>query len=305
MIPDNDGPKSLKDCLKKVGEDKEFANLGVAVVDLTRAGPLSAPLAGWNQDRQMTVGSLAKIAAMFAAFYLRKSVNDAVRGIVFNDLDVLFQRITQEWKPLVESKIDGVKTKDFPKLDVIFKRQSGSQGKGDWQVNFNGSFLEDMRDIFRFQDIAERSNGAAAKIIRPLGFQYINGAVAADKLYSSASGGLWLTKDYTGLDGGKDPKGHTNRGATAEAVGQFLARVQMGRLVGQKSCEDGMQKIMALAGTFFGEGLKGEKRDPSEIYGKVGIAENFSDCAVIKRGVGGEDNPLCRCGAGRAGWGYA
>src|SRR4029077_20152980 len=74
---------SLQEQVKRFAAKSPFSQMGIALVDLSRAPQMG--YAGWNDTRQIYVASLAKIGAMFAAFQLRKCVRAAAKQLSIAD----------------------------------------------------------------------------------------------------------------------------------------------------------------------------------------------------------------------------
>jgi len=121
---------SLQESLKRFAAKAPFAQMGVALVDLSRNPRIG--YAGWNDTRQIYVASLAKIGAMFAAFQLRQSVRAAAKPVSVPDSAKVFDAIAADWTPGVSSRTKG-RPADFPRLARIFSI-SGSQG--NWAIDF-------------------------------------------------------------------------------------------------------------------------------------------------------------------------
>lgn len=266
--------------------DKRFKDLAVAVIDLTlrarRADGIGwTTFAGWNLYDQRFAASLVKIAAMFAAFRLRENVKSAAVEVTAKDGTELFQVIAASWKSVVENVIPGGKP-DFPQFDRIF---TVSGGGGAWDIEFSSVFTKHLREM-----IGHSNNQSAGFVIDAVGFQYLNGALAAEGLYSDEYGGLWLGGNYNGRNWMIEPiSKKTHMGATAGAVASFLTLLDGDRLVNSQASDE-MRKLMRQAGSWFFEGL-GKARPPrnsvSDMYAKVGLMGTHHDCAVIERPAGG------------------
>lgn len=265
--------------------DRRFKDLAVAIIDLslrTRRpdGVGWITSGGWNMYDQRFVASLAKIAAMFAAFRLRENLRAAAREVKAANGKELFEIITRDWKGVVETAIpSGVP--DFPKLDSMFQVFGGS---GGWVIHFTDNFIHHLTNM-----IEHSSNSSAAHCINAIGFQYLNGALEAEGLYEPGRGGLWLGANYGGRNWKIEPVSRrTHMGATAKSVAHFLTLLEDSRLVSEGASNE-MRGLMRLAGTWLGEGL-GKARPPrpiNDIYGKVGLMGTLHDCAVIERSAGG------------------
>ena len=269
-----------------LSRNKRFSDLAVAIIDLTlrarRADGLGwTTFAGWNLYDQRFAASLVKIAAMFAAYRLRNNVRAAAVEVTATDAKELFQIITDSWKSVVENVIPSGKP-DFPVFDRIF---TVSGGTGGWTIDFTSVFSKHLREM-----IGHSNNQSAGFIIDAVGFQYLNGALAAEGLYSDEYGGLWLGGNYNGRNWMIEPiSKKTHMGATAGAVASFLTLLDGDRLVNSQASDE-MRKLMRQAGSWFFEGL-GKARPPrnsvSDMYAKVGLMGTHHDCAVIERPAGG------------------
>jgi Beta-lactamase enzyme family len=287
---------SLQSCVKGFSTKAPFSHMGIALVDLTRASQIG--YAGWNDQQQIYVASLAKIGAMFAAFQLRQAVRAAVVGLRAADSDELWKTITEAWSPLVSSRVPG-RPADFPKLSSIFE---ASGGPGHWEIDFTDeqkgwSDIKKLGDSLPgnlgFRDrmklmIANSSNRAAASCIDDVGFQYLNGALAAEGLFSNSDGtGIRIALDYGGHRWGKLSGGGSAQGATAVAVARFMALVETNRLVDADASNE-MRELMSFRGhygSWFVNKLNSSGRVTTKAYGKIGLDGTMDDCAVIERAV--------------------
>lgn len=270
------------DMIVKLSQQARFKDLGVAVVDLTQRSrrPDShgfVTSTGWNTGVFRNAASLVKIVAMFAAFRLRENLGIALNQTSATTGDEALDEVAADWKDVVETAIPAGK-RDFPQFRKIFD-VAGS--RGGWNLTFKADFLKHMKLMIGHSD-----NHSASVCIDRLGFQYMNGALAEEGLYSHASGGLWLGGNYAGRNWMPEPRTKlTHQGATAKAVATFLTLLEDDSLVSPAASAE-MRDIMALAGTWFFEGLDRAKprRSVSSSYAKVGIyGGRYHDCAVLER----------------------
>ena len=191
-------------------------HLCAAVVDLT-GDPATPPYAGLNDQEMVFVGSMLKIAAMYAAFALRSQVQAFVDAARANGASVVPPGITGEiekaWKPKLRAGFPSLSEESFrnrqditfPQLEKIFtfsstgkvefRRASPAMADADLDRagelgSPEGSFHDWMRLMLRWSN-----NVAASKCILALGYFYINGALAQAGFFQS-SNGLWLSADY-------------------------------------------------------------------------------------------------------------
>jgi len=285
-----------EDMIDDLQGDKRFAKMAVAIIDLTLRtrrpdGVGWITFAGWNMYEERFAASLVKIAAMFAAFRLRENLRNAAAQVDAKNGKDLFKAIIADWKPIVETAIKAAR-KDFPNLDLIFEAD-GSPGA--WKINFTPAFLKHMKDM-----IGHSNNLSAAFCIDAIGFQYLNGALAAEGLFSGQFGGLWLGGNYHGRNWEVEPINRkTHMGATAKAVAAFLTLLEDSRLVSPDASKE-MRRIMRLAGSWFEEGLSkaNPPRTTSDAYAKVGLLGTYHDCAVITRSTQGRTIRYAAVGLG-------
>ena len=272
--------------LETVQKDPRFAKLGVALIDLTGRGRRADGAGwitsdGWNMSKQMFAASLVKIAALFAAFRLRENLRIAADQTSAQDGQEVFKVVKADWKEVVEKAIPAGKP-DFPNLDQIFTISGSS---GSWSIDFTREYRKHMEEM-----IGHSNNHSASVCINRLGFQYLNGALAAEGLYRPDRGGLWLGGNYAGRNWLIEPLSKlTHMGATASAVAAYLTLLEDNRLVSPQASRE-MRDIMRLAGSWLEEGLDRAKppRPITDSYAKVGLKGTFHDCAVIERSVAGK-----------------
>ena len=82
--------------LNAVMNKKGFRHIKVALVDLTK-GVSQPEFAGFFHKQQVTVADIPKIAAMLAAFQLRRDLRVALRNKGLKTLDELFEKIRDDW----------------------------------------------------------------------------------------------------------------------------------------------------------------------------------------------------------------
>lgn len=268
----------------ELSRHKRYKDLGVLVIDLTFRGRRAdgagfITSAGWNTGVFRNAASLVKICAMYAALRLQRNLGIALNETSAKTAKDALEEVARDWKEVVETAVPSGK-RDFPQFAAIFD-VAGSTGA--WTLKFKREYMKHMEEM-----IGHSNNRSASVCIDGLGFQYINGALAAEGLYSAGRTGLWLGGNYGGRAWMPEPTtGLTHQGATAAAVARFLTLVEDNRLVSPEASTE-MRRIMALAGTWFYEGLARAKpaRSVTSAYAKVGIyGGRYHDCAVIERGA--------------------
>jgi hypothetical protein len=268
----------LENKLAPLMKDPRFRNMRVAVMDLalsTRRAGSGGGLnlfAGWNVHKTRYSASLVKISAMFAAFQLRENLNAAAATITAKSQEDLFQQIKAAWAPVVERAVRG--PKNFPQLAKIFDAVgSGSS----WTCDFTGDYWNALADM-----IGPSNNEAAATCISALGHQYINGALAAEELYTAHHGGLWLGATYAGTNWQMEAGGKSHITASPWAVARFLTMLQTDRLV-SPAASDEMRTMMTNC--YQQRILRSKSRPFVNEFGKLGIGYKggFFDGGVVER----------------------
>lgn len=266
-----------------------IAGQGVGIVNLTGSSPGVAYV--HNFRKTAYAASLVKIAAMFAAFHLQDRVWLANHQIPASSFHRFSRRLKKDWTPHLRRGVPRA-TGDFPRMEKIFQDRTGA---------FNPSFLLDMQKM-----IGPSKNGAAGRCIRAIGYDYINAALASERLNSKGEG-LWLVGDYApssftvmrdgkptkvrnpvNRDGRSQPGIRGSQVASVRAVLGFLARLRYGRLVSHTASRK-MRDMMW--GTW-----APDHYDPAELsrrpYGKLGVglpkSRSEHDCAVVHRIAGGK-----------------
>jgi hypothetical protein len=301
---------SLESCLqpkldahppfKKAIKDKKLC---FAVADLAHGG---ARYFGVNDKEQWNTASLAKIATMAAAFYLKAAVDAAAKEIAADATasaeittdKKLFKALNKAWDPLIKAKFPR-RAFTPPRLDHIFSATDTGSGwdiqfkeiekdsaKIDAAHNHNGKidklgFKERMYLMVAFSD-----NWAAHTCIDDLGFNYIGGALQDAGFYDGDKTGFWTRSNYNGVKWGP-----AIGSGQAEAVCRFLCALQLGTLV-DKISSNAMLALMEKAPNSSGIGswILGVLPDsPDELYSKVGVWNGHYSEGVVVNGatVGG------------------
>jgi len=269
--------------LKVLGKEPRFAKMNVALVDLSNKprSPVGFGSVGtFNAERTRYVASVAKVAAMFAAFRLRKNFRAAAAESSAKTADDLREEVTAAWKPIVQRSVDG--PADFPNLKTIFSITGAS---GGWQIDFSDTYFKRMKGM-----IGPSDNYDASYCILALGYQYIQGALAGEGLYKPGEGGLWLAGDYSrGRDGAPEPISKKHQAGNASALANFIVAAANQALV-KDSASATMRMMMTNAFMFR---ILRDEDPPRPVtfgpagysFGKLGIGADgtYHDAAVIER----------------------
>ncbi len=87
----------LQGCLKEVMKKNEFRHIRVALVDLTKSFNQPEFAASFDHTKQVFVASVAKIAAMLAAFQLRHDLRAVLKQKGAKTLAELFDLVRADW----------------------------------------------------------------------------------------------------------------------------------------------------------------------------------------------------------------
>lgn len=175
-------------------------NAPIAIVALNDSAPHG--LAGQLLTEVHYSASLLKVAAMYAAFALRKSVNehlvaarptaDQVYPTLHNAFDDV---IRQQRVPQLVGLADGFL---LPRWEQVFEVDVERS-----VVNFSQTFFGNLFDAIAGLDNESAANAAAGAVIKQLGFGYLTKAVAAagflDPNATSqprTADGMWLCGDF-------------------------------------------------------------------------------------------------------------
>jgi hypothetical protein len=145
--------------------------------------------AGINDTKMYYSGSLVKVAAIYAAFDLRAAARQHAATTSFSSDSAFFTSLntaidTSTATPRLIAFGQGLQ----PEWSKIFK---GHKPTGTDQVSFTDTFRADLIKI--------GENPNAAKVIRALGYSYINTSLKKGNFFDEPSlNGIWLAGDYTG-----------------------------------------------------------------------------------------------------------
>jgi hypothetical protein len=141
--------------------------------------------AGYHMHDFDFIASLAKIAAMYASFELRSAVQDVLRWTSISDADNLWSECESQLDGQISGAVPAIPDTATPSYKEIFTLGA------DKTVDFTAAHRGDLVSM-----ISRGTNTGAAGVIQRLGFQYINGALAAAGFFKPGIDGLWLTGDF-------------------------------------------------------------------------------------------------------------
>jgi len=313
-----------------VNAEAAFANcikvpdsLTLALVDVT--DPAAPVFAGIRAEDTVFIASMAKIAALYAAFELRKRLQDGISGVpVTTPVPALIAQVKKTWQPLIDAKKpkDAAAFAGFPNLTDIFDiTPSGAS----WSVTFTTkgdiNTLADKESAqwpllngkFGFKELlllmaSFSNNDAAARCITTLSYEYINAALVVAGLYQNGKGGLWLAAPYPHKPGAaltetlwmqeplnKDP--NTTRRyqvSSAKAAAAMFTLLAQRKLVDATSSDEMLDFLQAGTNDFVQNALVDASRDVNSIRTKIGVIDKlyWSQTSLVERNLVDHGKPI-------------
>lgn len=311
-FPMNGTPsQAMTDAFNAVKTNTKFKDLRFALIDLTGAAPVYF---GHNDTKHTFIASTAKIAVLFAAFWLRKTVRENAKGVNASDKNSLFDGLKISWMNTTQQypgKFSGHAWP--PDLHNIF--DATKKSNGEWDIDFTSDFdysefarataLLDVADQHEkplsvinglgFRDRLElmigwSDNNAAGSCINAMGFQFVNGCMSAAGFFdnnSSTAGGLWLSGNYAGTAFENDfknmnPQKITTQGGNGDVLARFMALLIKRKLVDA----DASQEMLSVMDRIVADELWAKDyntswaRDELEKKGRV-ISQCFAKVGVF------------------------
>lgn len=178
-------------------EDPDRLAISLASVDESTS-PMSFTHAGIGHGRTHYSASLLKVGAMYAAFELRKRVNDFIAEQSVSTAQQLFGLLPAHFDDAIVDKVPTInaaagitRTMKVPKYQQIFSAADNGSGLA---ANFTETFRKNL-----FGMIVNSNNASAAGAITALGYSWINGALhAGGFFFPPSSDGIWLAGTFTG-----------------------------------------------------------------------------------------------------------
>jgi hypothetical protein len=313
-----------------VNAEEAFANcikvpdsLTLALVDVT--DPAAPVFAGIRAEDTVFIASMAKIAALYAAFELRKQLQDAISGVpVATPVPAMITQIKKTWQPLIDAKKpkDAAAFAGFPNLTDIFDiTPSGAS----WSVTFTTkgdiNTLADKESAqwpllsgkFGFKELlflmaSFSNNDAAARCITTLSYEYINAALVVAGLYETGKGGLWLAAPYPHKPGAaltenlwmQEPlnkDSNTTRRyqvSSAKAAAAMFTLLAQRKLVDATSSDEMLDFLQAGTNDFVQNALADASRDVNSIRTKIGVIDKsyWSQTSLVERNLADHGKPI-------------
>lgn len=269
LTPDQNLQKVLDDAIK-AGPGTSWT-VPVAIVFLD-PGASSRPMAQFKGPEMDYSASLLKVAAMYAAFELRKTVRAvaAELGTQTTQQDLL-RDVARFLDPKILAMaatipaLNGIaNTNALPQYAKVFDVVAATSGAG-FTVSFKDTYWKSGgtpgdSNASAMQLMIEQSvNLKAAQVIQGLGYGYLNGALTSAGFLSGGVG-LWLGGDYSrDITTGKSQYPYFRvpsvndqqvaQGATVLALAREFTLIADDLLVDAASCAE-MREVTALAVSF-------------------------------------------------------
>jgi beta-lactamase family protein len=205
--------------------------------------PLSFRHAGSKATGVFFSASLLKMAALYAAYELRQSVNALAAESDVGNAGDLFALLHSEFDDTIANAVALIPHGIAPKYEKIFAAvPSTSGGLG---LAFLDTFQLNLLNM-----IISSDNNAASACIQALGYSWINGTLQAGGYFDADSRtGIWLAGTFTGaLPPVRIPclnDGPTAQGTTCFDMANLYAHIFQGTLVNNDSSND----MLAMLGT--------------------------------------------------------
>jgi hypothetical protein len=233
--------------------------VSIALVNLSTLAQLTAPrIAEFNSDNQTYAASLAKIAALYAAYQLKFDLN--------------FTAMSSPGT-FTQNRLNALKK--------IFDVTNVSGVSPGFKFEFKNTFRSSLDRICE--------NCDATYVIGNLGFRFMASALWQSGLFDCHRGGLWLGATYGACRGVSrrswhtDPIGNTSHGATARAVAAYFTLLVQKRLIDSASSLGIIANLIrnrVHCRSFFEEGLRAAGKFVSDASNP-----SASDLTVSKIGI--------------------
>lgn len=192
LAPDSDLQQALDNAIANSPQPSPAAPIAiVAINDLAPHG-----FAGRLEAEVHYSASLLKVAAMYAAYELRKAANELL-GATQPDPTNVFPTLRTLDDVIFDNRLPQLQNvaRNFlvPRWEQVFAIQPGTS-----IVNFSAPFFGNL-----FDAIADGNNAAAGNVVHGIGFSYLTRALAdagffdpATTAQPSTADGMWLCGDF-------------------------------------------------------------------------------------------------------------
>jgi hypothetical protein len=173
-----------------------------------------------NGTRMDYTGSLAKVAAVYAAFDLRCAARQHAADHAFSDTNAFLASFASviDTSAAVQSLKDAPQGHQ-PQLAAIFE---GFKATGPDRVRFTSAFQSDLDQL---------DNPHAGRIIRALGYSYINVSMMRGRFFDPLQlNGIWLAGDYSGEQVLESVRVPVANDTVPDGSGQAITTREMSRM---------------------------------------------------------------------------
>ena len=176
-----------------------FSRLAISVVAVDETtSPPTFKHAGINETVLHYSGSLLKVAAMYAAFQLRRSADQFARASRAASPTQLFSDMSASFDPVILPAVAAVSSAAIPaalkvpKYSILF--DAAPLPRGGFTCSFKPAFQSNL-----FNMIVNGDNTSSTTCVQQLGYGWINGALKEGGFFSTATNkGIWLAGGFTG-----------------------------------------------------------------------------------------------------------
>ena len=239
-------PAAMTTAFDTIKNKSAFKNILFALADLTGTKPIYF---GHKDDQQTFIASTAKLAVMYVAIWLRYTLRENAKYITATDILDLTNKLKALFTPVARPFGTRFQSHTWPPdLDDMFEI-TGNPAQG-WKIEFtqdrdynianrtaslatlgpkHGVSLNVIKTL-GFRDCIElmigwSDNNATARCINALGFDFINETFVRAGFYDknpATGGGLWISRNYAGLQLGADLQGVSPQSGTAKQLTRLM-----------------------------------------------------------------------------------
>lgn len=321
VIVEDPAPAAMTTAFDTIKNKSAFKNVLFALSDLTGPKPIYF---GHKDNQQTFIASTAKIAVMYVAIWLRYTLRENAKHITATGIPDLTNKLKGLWSGVARPFGNRFSSHTWPpNLDDMFEI-TGNQSQG-WKIEFtqdrdysianrtaalaalgpkHNASLNVIKTL-GFRDCIElmigwSDNNATARCINSLGFDFINETFVRAGFYDKDpvnGGGLWISRNYAGLQLRADLQGISPQSGTARQLVRLMTLAVQKKLFDIPSSNDFLlisDKMQTyppnavyswIAGKLFAKG-----KNVTKVYSKLGFAAGVtSEVTYIKEDVGGKE----------------
>ena len=295
-------PATMTTAFNTIENKAAYKDVFFALVDMTGPNPIYF---GHKDEKQTFIASTAKFAVLYVAIWLRYTLRENAKHITAVDIPDLTNKLKALFNGVARPFGTRFSSHTWPPdIDNIFEI-TGNPAQG-WKVEFtqdrnysganratsltalgpsHGSTLSVMKTL-GFRDCLElmvgwSDNNATARCINSLGFDYINETFIRGGFYDknpTTGGGLWISRNYAGLNIGSDFQGVSSQSGNAKQLARLMTLAVQKKLVdlrGSNDLLDISDKVNQVTGaisSWIYNKLLSKGKTITEAYSKLGDA---------------------------------